>query len=193
MRLKRAFFERDVLVCARELVGCEMVHGECRGRIVETEAYAEFGDEACHTFLRRSAREFIANHSAGAIYVYQNYGIHWLFNILTKSPAGSGFVLVRALAPLSGLDLMRRRRGLEADGRLCSGPGKLTVAMGVGREWHGTDVFQENGVRLEPGKSIVETDVRIGITKAADKLWRFLEKNSVWVSVRPKKKGSPQK
>ena len=190
MRLGRDFFERDVLLCARELIGCEMVLGECRGRIVETEAYAELGDEACHTFMRESTRQFIANHSAGTAYVYQNYGIHWLFNVLTKGPSGNGFVLVRALAPLEGIVAMRRRRGVEGEKNLCSGPGKLTVAMGFGREFHGKDICQPGGVELVFGKGEVETDVRIGISRAKEKPWRFLERASPWVSVKPKKTGA---
>ncbi len=83
--LERGFFERGVVACARGLVGCRLVWGGCAGVIVETEAYAEHGDKACHTASRPSARAFIRDHDAGAAYVYFNYGMHWMLNVLTKA------------------------------------------------------------------------------------------------------------
>src|SRR5438105_3981967 len=135
--LSHSFFQRDPLACARELIGCELVWKKCAGVIVETEAYAEHGDEACHTFMRPSARKFIASHDAGAAYVYINYGMHWLLNVLVKgecSGGTNGFVLIRAIEPTRGIALMRRRRFPNAVHSktepplraLCSGPGKLS-------------------------------------------------------------------
>src|SRR4030095_12722746 len=92
----RRFFQRDPLTCARELIGCELVWNECAGIIVETEAYYAVGDEACHTFARPSARAFIANHEAGAAYVYFNYGMYWLLHVLVKGGRHDGFVLFHA-------------------------------------------------------------------------------------------------
>src|SRR3989442_1494671 len=100
--LPRAFFQQDPLTCARELIGCELVWNECAGIVVETEAYAALDDEACHTFMRPSAREFVARHEPGAAYVYLNYGMHWLLNVLVKNGAQEGFVLFRALHPTRG-------------------------------------------------------------------------------------------
>ena len=94
--LSRTFFQRDPLTCAQELIGCELVWNSCAGLIVETEAYAAVGDEAAHTFTRPSARAFVADHQAGAAYVYFNYGMYWLFNVLVKGGAADGFVLIRA-------------------------------------------------------------------------------------------------
>ena len=113
---------------------------------METEAYTEENDEACHTFLRPSARAFIARHDAGAAYVYMNYGVHWLLNVLVKGDA-NGFVLIRALQPTRALKKMERRRLENAKSALvyslhalCSGPGKLTQALGVTGADHGRDL-----------------------------------------------------
>src|SRR5262245_36895962 len=108
--LKRSFFERDPVTCARELVGCRLTVGEFGGIIVETEAYDVEGDEACHTAFRPSARAFVASHQAGAAYVYFNYGVHWMLNVLVKGTR-FGFVLIRALEPVDGIEQMRISRG----------------------------------------------------------------------------------
>lgn len=193
--LPRTFFERDPLICAREMIGCELVWGECRGRIVETEAYAEFGDEACHAFTRKLARSFIADYPPGAAYVYQNYGIHWLLNVLVKGPLGNGFVLIRAIEPTEGLDVMRSRRRLEPIRQLCSGPGKLTVAFGIGRAEHGFDLCSDPArtfaARRNDTVVDVQADVRVGITKAADFPWRFVERGSPFLSVKVRPSSQP--
>jgi DNA-3-methyladenine glycosylase len=108
--LDRIFFQRDPLTCARELIGCELIWGRCSGIVVETEAYSSVGDEASHTFSRPSAREFIARHRPGAAYVYFNYGMYWMLNVLVKDGTEDGFVLFRALQPTRGIELMTRRR-----------------------------------------------------------------------------------
>src|ERR1700751_6416071 len=111
--LTRKFFERPPLICAREMLGCELIWGETAGIIVETEAYAEHGDAASHTFLRRGAREFIQRNPAGTLYVYLNYGIHWLLNFLVKGREANGFVLICALEPTRGIELMAKRRDIS--------------------------------------------------------------------------------
>jgi len=150
---------------------------------VETEAYEEFDDPACHTWNRPSARAFIASHDAGAAYVYLNYGVHWLFNVLTKHPEGNGFVLFRALEPLSGLEEMRRRRGVASPAALCSGPGKLTKALGINGNDHSASFLgrEETGIR-SGGASEVLAGGRIGISRAADRPWRFGEAGSACLS-----------
>jgi len=197
--LAREFFQRDPLTCARELIGCELLWNATAGLIVEVEAYAEEGDEACHTFHRPSARKFIADHEPGAAYVYMNYGVHWLLNVLTKGETGlatNGFVLIRALEPTRGLREMERRRLARAKSplvfslhALCSGPGKLTQALAVDGRDHGRDLCAGGSVGFLPPVSpaMVETDFRIGISKAAHFPWRFLAKGSQFVSVRPRK------
>jgi len=191
-RLGHDFFRRDPLVCARELIGCELVWGDCAGLIVETEAYAALGDEACHTFARPSARDFIAHHEAGDAYVYFNYGMYWLLNVLVKGGTEDGFVLFRALEPTRGIDTMTARRSagkrapITQPHALCSGPGKLTIALGIDGRDHGRDLCAEPGIGLRrpPVPVQVVTDLRVGISKAAHLPWRFLARESLFVSVK---------
>ncbi|HEX8311098.1 MAG TPA: DNA-3-methyladenine glycosylase [Chthoniobacteraceae bacterium] len=190
--LPRSFFQRDPLICARELIGCELVWNDCAGIIVETEAYAAIGDEAAHTFVRPTARAFVATHPPGTAYVYLNYGMYWLLNVLVKGGSSDGFVLFRAIQPTRGVELMQQRRSvarkklIEKVTALCSGPGKLTVALGVDGHDHTRDLCTGEvvGFRQAPAPVEVESDVRIGITKAADLPWRFLARGSSFLSVR---------
>ncbi len=193
--LTHDFFRRDPLTCARELIGCELLWHGAAGRIVEVEAYAEQGDEASHTFSRPSARKFIADHEPGAAYVYMNYGVHWLLNVLVKGET-NGFVLFRALEPTRGIREMERRRVAHASGplilslrALCSGPGKLTQALDVDGRDHGRDLCAGGDIGFLPPAAppAVETDIRIGISKAAHLPWRFLAAGSDFVSVHPRK------
>src|ERR1700736_4904972 len=119
--LTRAFFEQPALVCAREMLGCTLTWGETAGIIVETEAYAEHGDAASHAFVRGATRSFIHEQPPGALYIYLNYGVHWLLNFLTKAGDTRGFVLIRALQPVAGLELMRQRRRLDRERMLWAG------------------------------------------------------------------------
>ena len=191
--IDRSFFETDPLTCARAMIGCELTWADSAGIIVETEAYAAIGDEAAHTFLRPSARRFVAERPAGSLYVYLNYGMHWLLNFLISGTGARGFVLVRALQPTKGIDLMRTRRGLSAERSLCSGPGKLTQALAIDGSVHGKDVFALPYARLNATlcAAAVETDLRVGITKSAELDWRFLLKGSPYVSI-PKKETRPR-
>jgi len=194
--LSRSFFQRDPITCARELVGCELIWGSCAGLIVETEAYTATGDEAAHTFVRPSARTFLAKHEAGTAYVYFNYGMYWLFNVLIKGGREDGFVLIRALQPTHGIPIMRRRRfpvKKEPAARpkpseaLCSGPGKLTIALGIGGEHHGTDLCTRPSNAFHgPADPAIRrlSDLRIGITKSAHLPWRFLAAENPFVSVK---------
>src|ERR1041384_7158943 len=134
-----SFFRRDPLTCARELIGTELIWGECSGVVVEVEAYAAINDEAAHTFSRPSARRFIERNKAGAAYVYFNYGVHWMLNVLVKGNA-NGFVLIRALEPRQGIELMKRRRGDNDFRQLCSGPGKIAQAFAISGRHHEIDL-----------------------------------------------------
>jgi DNA-3-methyladenine glycosylase len=187
--IDRTFFQGDPLICAKSLIGCELIWGETAGIIVETEAYAEHGDAASHTFLRRGTREFIQKNPAGTLYVYLNYGIHWLLNFLVKGKEANGLVLVRALEPTCGMELMAERRGHADRRQLCSGPGKLTQALAINQKFHGRDFFGIAGARIERCRQMVEVDVdyRVGITKAVDLDWRFILSGSDSVSI-PKRK-----
>lgn len=188
MILPQSYFERDALVCARELIGGVLVHGETSGLIIETEAYRENGDPACHLFTRPSAREFAESCPPGTAYVYLNYGVHWLANVLCRDAATgeAGFVLFRSLAPLSGISLMENRRGTKVEGNLCSGPGKLAAALAIGPEHHRTSLVDACDLHLlEPDKAPpkIQTDKRVGISAAKELPWRFLAADHPGVSV----------
>jgi DNA-3-methyladenine glycosylase len=181
------FFRRDPLTCARELIGAELVWGRCAGIVVETEAYAAVDDEASHTFVRPSAREFVSRHGAGTAYVYFSYGAHWMLNVLVKGEL-NGFVLFRALEPTRGISLMKRRRGLDDVRKLCSGPGKLTQALDITRRHHEMDLCRDPAHCFVRDRESAEAvaDRRIGITKSAHLPWRFTLRGSPFVSVRVK-------
>jgi DNA-3-methyladenine glycosylase len=186
--IPRSFFRRDPLTCARELIGAELIWERCGGVIVETEAYMTVNDEACHTFMRPSTRAFVERNRVGAAYVYLNYGVHWMLNVLVKG-AQEGFVLIRALEPTRGLALMEKRRGTSNVRRLCSGPGKLTKALDITSRHHEIDLcaHPEHSFRLRDSLvSEVVADERIGITRSAAFPWRFTLRGSPFVSVKPK-------
>ena len=179
-----SFFERDPLICARELIGAELIWGDCSGVLVETEAYNAINDEACHTFLRPSTRAFIEQNKAGAAYVYFNYGMHWMLNVLVKGQE-NGFVLIRALEPRIGIERMKKRRGLDDVRRLCSGPGKLTQALGITDRHHEMDLCvdpQHCFMRNAEAAVKVVADRRIGIARSAHLPWRFTVRGSPFVS-----------
>lgn len=187
--LPRTFFLRDPVTCSRELIGCQLIWKGCGGVIVETEAYSSVNDEACHMFFKPSARAFVERNEAGAAYVYLNYGMHWMANVLCKGEE-PGFVLIRALEPFRGIPQMQKRRNLTALTALCSGPGKLTQALGIFGTDHEIDLCAdpERGFRMAPEgtpKVRVVKDTRIGISRAQELLWRFLAKDSAHVSVKP--------
>jgi DNA-3-methyladenine glycosylase len=192
--IDRSLFEADPLTCARSLIGCELVWGETAGIIVETEAYAEHGDPASHAFFRRGTREFIKKNRGGTLYIYLNYGIHWLLNFLAKGKEWNGIILIRALEPTRGAEVMAERRGTSTRGLLCSGPGRLTQAMAIDNRFHGRDIFNLAGAEiLERNQTPqIEVDRRIGITKAVDLHWRFLLSGSASVSVPKRKKPAPE-
>ena len=184
--LPLSFFQRDPLVCARELVGTELVWGNCSGIVVETEAYLTLNDEACHTFSRPSTRAFVERNDAGAVYIYMNYGVHWMLNLLVKGGARSGLILIRALEPRRGLAVMKARRGVADIHRLCSGPGKLTQALDITMRHHEMSLCRDPRhafVRADDKDARVVADARIGISRAKDFPWRFTLANSPFVSV----------
>ncbi len=197
--LGRSFFQRDPVTCARELIGCTLRWGDCAGVIVETEAYGALNDEASHIWSRPSARAFVANHPAGAAYVYFNYGMHWMLNVLVKGGSEDGFVLFRAIEPVEGIAAMTRRRAKNSSFKiqrpksnswLCSGPGKLAQALGVTGRDHGRDFCAGVGVGFFPSATAVEIEsgARIGISRAQHLAWRFMLHGSGHVSVKPSSK-----
>ena len=191
--IPREFFTQSPVECARALVGCELVWGACSGIVVECEAYAAEGDPACHTFSRPSAREFVARHRAGTAYVYFNYGMHWMLNVLTKGDR-EGFVLIRAIEPRRGLRAMQRRRGGKTGRELTGGPGRLAAALGVTGRHHGGDLCSSVKRCFFSGDSVdVVADPRIGISRAQDLLWRFSLRGNPFVSVPPRETKKPSR
>ena len=177
------FFQRDPVTCARELIGCELNWDRCAGIIVETEAYHSVGDEACHCFVRPSARAFVERNRPGAGYIYFNYGVHWMLNVLVKGKE-NGFVLIRALEPTRGIALMRRRRAVHDLHRLCSGPGKLTQALAITGRDHEMDLCSDENYCFRSADKPVEVlaDQRIGIQRSAHLPWRFTLRDNAHVS-----------
>jgi DNA-3-methyladenine glycosylase len=175
------FYDRPVLEVARALIGCVVVHGDASGVIVETEAYHE-SEPACHAFVGLTPRTRTLFGPPGRAYVYRSYGIHALLNAVCEAEGVGAAVLIRALEPLTGLEGMRRRRGMAAAGpggelELCSGPGKLTQALGIGLEANGGDLARGPVHILAPPRqraaAAVVAGTRIGITQAAELPWRF--------------------
>jgi DNA-3-methyladenine glycosylase len=188
--LSTDFFERDVLDVAHDLIGVELIWRGCSGIIVETEAYAVEGDPACHTASRPSAREFVKSKPPGAAYVYFNYGMYWLFNLLVKGGERDGLILIRALEPTKGIESMQSRRSREKAQELCSGPGKLAQALAIDGSHHGLPMVGRGkptdcGLKTtDSAMHEVASDIRVGISRAVDFPWRFLSRHSPHVSVR---------
>jgi DNA-3-methyladenine glycosylase len=182
------FYDRPVVEVARDLIGCTVEHAGAAGVIVETEAYHEC-EPACHAFAGLTPRTRTLFGPPGRAYVYRSYGIHALLNAVCESEDIGAAVLVRALEPLEGIEEMRARRGQLAGRRdedLCSGPGKLTQALGIELAENGGDLY--NGpIRIRPRESAwlepnVVQGTRIGITKAVELRWRFCVADNRYVS-----------
>jgi DNA-3-methyladenine glycosylase len=183
--MNRRFFDRSVHEVARDLIGCRLAVGETAGIIVETEAY-EASDPACHAYVGRTARNEVLFGPPGHAYVYFSYGIHSLLNFVTEPEGTASAVLIRALEPSEGIDLMRERRGRDQIEGLCSGPGKLSEALGVDLSLNGADLFAPPFELGPPAGEWADVQVitgpRIGITKAADLPWRYCVSGSRFVS-----------
>ncbi len=181
------FYDRPVLEVAENLIGCVVTHGGCSGAIVEAEAYHD-SEPACHAFNGLTRRTETLFGPAGRAYVYISYGVHVMLNAVSEAEGVGAAVLIRALEPLTGLELMARRRGVAPGNSraLCSGPGKLTQALGI--------TLADNGCDLAAGPvrftgrpecfsdPVVQRDRRIGITKAVELPWRFSLAGSRYLS-----------
>jgi DNA-3-methyladenine glycosylase len=185
-----AFFRRPAEAVAADLLGMVVVSsigGEItEGRIVETEAYLGYDDPASHGYLhRRNARNAALFGPPGSWYVYLSYGMHWCANLVCQRSGLASAVLLRALEPVAGSEVMRRRRGAVPDRDLCSGPGKLCQALGISRELDGQKMARSLAIVRRPDqweKSRIAVTPRIGITKAADWPLRFHVAESPWTS-----------
>ena len=165
-------FRLPPVAAARELIGWTLTLDGVGGVIVETEAY-HHEEPASHSFSGRTARNAVMFGPVGRAYVYRSYGIHWCLNAVCGPDPGSA-VLIRALEPTHGLEIMRERRGLDDVRRLCSGPGKLCQALGVTRAHDGLSL-EDPPFALEPRRQApaIVAGPRIGISRATDLPWRF--------------------
>jgi DNA-3-methyladenine glycosylase len=185
--LPAAFYDRPVLDVSSDLIGCAISCGDCAGVIVETEAYHQ-SEPACHAFVGLTPRTGVLFGPPGVAYVYRSYGIHACLNAVSEREGVGAAVLIRALEPLDGIELMRARRGLGPLENLCSGPGKLTQALGITLDHNGSSLVRGPVVISEPTPSSrgisVTAGPRVGITKAAELPWRFCAAGSRFLSRR---------
>lgn len=184
--LTRSFYTRPTVEVARGLLGKILVHGSTSGRIVETEAYLGLDDRAAHSWRGITPRTKVIFGPPGHAYVYLIYGVYECLNIVAEPEARAGCVLIRAVEPLTGLTVMRKRRPTaRRDQDLANGPGKLTLALGITRRHNGADVTEGPLTVREPSEEFgFETGVspRIGITHCADWPLRFFVQGSPYVS-----------
>ncbi len=183
--LGEEFFDRSVHQVACDLLGCTLLYGDCGGVIVETESY-ERDDPACHAYVGRTARNEVLFGPPGRAYVYLSYGIHSLLNAVAEPDGQAAAVLIRALRPTVGLDAMRGRRGRLDEEELCSGPGKLTEALGVELADNGVSLSAPPFAVLPRAGEWAEVEVavgpRVGISKATENPWRFCAADCRFVS-----------
>lgn len=187
------FYRRDAETVARALLGTLLVSEcggmRCVGRIVETEAYPGPHDPASHAAatIGRTERNAPMFGSPGTVYIHLNYGIHWCLNVVVEREGFPAAVLVRALEPVEGEQTMASRRGRQRIRDLCSGPAKLTQALGIGPELQGHDLREPPLVlargELAPSESIVQT-TRVGISRGRELEWRYYDRRSDCVSRR---------
>jgi DNA-3-methyladenine glycosylase len=178
-------YARSVHDVARDLVGATLRHGDTAGRIVEVESYHE-EEPACHAYIGPRPRTEVLFGPPGYAYVYRSYGIHALLNAVAEPDGVGAAVLIRAIEPLEGIDLMRARRPVARDEELTNGPGKLTEALGIGLDLNGVSL-EDGPIRIaarDPASRAPEivTGERIGITKAVELPWRFCDATSRYVS-----------
>jgi DNA-3-methyladenine glycosylase len=196
MRLARDFFTQDTLTVARSLIGKPLVRRwngrQLAGRIVEAEAYIGEQDKGCHASVGRTRRNEVMYGPPGHAYVYFTYGMHWMFNVVTEAQGFPAAVLVRALEPLEGIQVMGRNRKGRAGFELCSGPAKLAQALCITRELNGVDLCARRGAELwlEEAPPIPDGDItvgpRIGLNNTPEPWksmpWRFFVRGNLFVS-----------
>lgn len=189
--LTRDFFARSVHKVAPDLIGATLLFNGTGGVIVEVEAY-HHTDPAAHSYNGMTPRNAVMFGPPGFVYVYRSYGIHWCVNFVCEKDGSASAVLIRALQPTHSVAAMRRRRGLHDERALCSGPGKLTEALGITGKHNGLPL---DGplftVHARTKKPAIVAGVRIGITKAAELPWRYGLKGSEFLSKRFAEVGQP--
>ena len=187
------FFARSVHEVAPDLIGVSLLVDGVGGRIVEVEAY-DSEDPAAHGFRGRTPRNASMFGPPGRAYVYRSYGIHWCLNLVCEAEGSAAAVLIRALEPTDGLELMRERRGLDEPRLLAAGPGRLCEALGVSREHDGLPLSEPPFELISPSaRPEVVVGTRIGISVATEQPWRYAEAGSRWLSrpLRPRESARP--
>lgn len=193
--LNFSFWDRHPLKIATQLIGCELVMEDAQGRvsagyIVETEAYSA-DEEACHAYSRERVKhssrvaQFFGD--PGRSYIYLNYGIHKLLNIISGPKDAGGSVLIRAVEPSQGVEFMKERRGFRKNTELTNGPGKLTEALGIDLRYNDIDICNDKSplkifANSSHKKHSLLAGPRVGISKAQDLPWRFAQKDSAYIS-----------
>jgi DNA-3-methyladenine glycosylase len=187
-RLRRDELPTDTIELARFLIGKIVVHdmpaGRLSGRIVETEAYPP-GDPAGHHFRGPTPRIRSMYRAQGHAYVFFNYGAHFMLNVVSEPSSVAAAILIRALEPLEGIEIMQRHRGTTRLLDLTRGPGRLAAALQINRGHDGLDLCADGALWLGVSNlpcGLIRSSVRIGITRAADKLLRFYERGNPYVS-----------
>jgi DNA-3-methyladenine glycosylase len=193
VRVTREFFARSVHAVAPDLIGVTLLFDGVGGPIVEVEAY-DHEDPAAHGYRGRTERNASMFGPPGHAYVYRSYGIHWCLNFVCEEEGSASAVLIRALEPKQGLDVMQRRRGVDKPHLLCAGPGRLCQALGITRAHDGLPLDQ-SPFDLQPreGEPEIVAGTRVGITRAAEQPWRYGLAGSRFVSraIRPAGSASP--
>ena len=193
--LPRSFFSRPTRTVARELLGCRLVRqlngDRLAGIVVEAEAYIGEQDQACHAKVGKTPRTQVMYGPAGFSYVYFTYGMHWMLNVVTETEGFPAAVLIRAIQPVEGIDVMQQLRGGKNLGNLCNGPAKLTQAMGIARGQNSLDLCRPSSeLCIEPGinfsRNVIACSPRIGLGETPEpwrsKPWRYLVKDNPFVS-----------
>lgn len=184
--LPQSFFTKNAPELARELLGCKLVHetagGITAGMIVETEAYSQ-EDAASHSYKGETERTKVMFGPAGHTYIYFTYGMHYCFNVVSGSEGHGQGVLIRALQPVEGIEIMKSRRNREDEKELCNGPAKLVQAMGITKADYGKPLFEGN-LYIQPRERTVpiSSGPRIGITQAIDVPWRYWITDNPYIS-----------
>lgn len=194
MGLPRSFYQRDTILVAQELLGKKLIHqtpeGLTAGYIVETEAYLGRKDAAAHSYKGKSPRTEVMFGEKGVAYVYMIYGMYYCLNVVTGPPDEPEAILIRAAEPTDGIALMAHRRNTEVPKNLCSGPGKLCMALDIGKSLNGANLCQSPGLSIEPGLALPPFDAskRINIDYAGadkDHYWRFTIRDNKFISKKP--------
>jgi DNA-3-methyladenine glycosylase len=186
--IKADFFDRETVTVAQELLGCLLVHktshGILGGYIVETEAYLGYDDPACHSFRGKTKRNEVMFKGSGFVYIYMIYGLYYCLNFTTNTKDKPEAVLIRALEPVQGIEIMKKNRSKQHKKELCSGPGKLAQALLIDLKVNGTKVGEK--INLIEGIKVEKVDIvstpRIGISQAKDWPLRYYIKNNQYIS-----------